>query len=107
MNARMKCDNECKVVIDHVEAITNGSCEDLRQVPPDTTGLVKNGEGEVVSKITPLMMVVNQGGRDWKLRYRALLDAGHDPHKSVDYYGKQRSATDLIRVNHSGPVTAA
>lgn len=96
------------VVIAHVGTITNGTCEELELIPPATTGHVEDKEGAIVSKmITPLFMVINQGGLGWKSRYAALCGAGHDPNRVIEYYGRQTTAKELIQIANPTLLAAA
>jgi hypothetical protein len=79
--------------IDQIDIITNGSISSLKRVRnPNQVGQVVNMDtNEVLSDITPMMMIVNQGAKDCVARVMALQICGGDFHKEISYYNRTES----------------
>ena len=65
-------------------------------------GYVINPEGEKISEITPAIMMLNQREKFWHFRFRALVDAGADIDERVNYYKKETTARELLRLYRGG-----
>ena len=91
------CENKGKIIdIDDIDIITNGSLEDLKQIKnPNQIGKVIDENNEVVSNITPLFMIINQGCKDYKKKISNLVEIGADLDMKIDYYGREISAREL------------
>lgn len=79
--------------IDQIDIITNGSIDELKRVKnPNQVGQVLNKDiNDVLSDITPMMMIVNEGAKDCIARIRALQSCGGDFHKEISYYNRMES----------------
>lgn len=83
--------------IDEIDHITNGSIDQLRNLKnPNQVGQVINKEtNEVLSNITPLIMIINQNASDYRERVAALQAAGADTDMRVSYYGRDTTALEI------------
>lgn len=83
--------------IDEIDTITNGSIDQLRNLKkPNQIGQVINKEtNEVLSSITPLIMIINQSAKDYRERVAALQAAGADMDMRVSYYGRETTALEI------------
>ena len=79
--------------IDQIDIIINGSISSLKRVRnPNQIGQVVNTDtNEVLSDITPMMMIVNQGAKDCVARVMAIQSCGGDFHKKISYYNRMES----------------
>ena len=79
--------------IDQTDIIINGSIDELKTVrEPNQVGQILNKDtNEVLSEITPMMMIVNQSTKDCIVRVRALHSCGGDFHKKISYYNRKES----------------
>ena len=85
-----------KIVIGEANLIINGSDEDLNKIKnPNEIGIVVDGTGTQLSEITPLIMVLNGNSKIAQNQVDALIRAGADPDKKINYYGKEQSARDI------------
>lgn len=88
--------------IDNIDIITNGTPRQLKSIiNPNQIGSVIEPNGNVISEITPLIMIVNKYGKNAKDNYNALIEAGADPNKKINYYNNDRSAYDLAMLYRS------
>ncbi len=70
-------------------------------------GLDPNQIGEVIEKdtnkklseITPLIMVINQSANNCDEKVKKLIELGGDIFMKINYYGKQTSASDIIKAH--------
>ena len=95
MNAR---DNNSKIVgIDQIDILTNGSLEELKTIKnPNQVGTVRNKDDDTIhGEITPLIMMINQGSKNWLERTNILISLGADPNEKINYYGNSMSARDV------------
>ena len=82
--------------INNIDEITNGTLDELKQVDPNQVGQVVNENGNIVSEITPIIMIINQKRTDMPQRLAILRENGGDFDKKIDYYGTQKSANDIM-----------
>ena len=95
MNAR---DNNSKIVgIDQIDILTNGSLEELKTIKnPNQVGTVRNKDDDTIhGEITPLIMMINQGSKNWLERTNILIGLGADPNEKINYYGNLMSPRDV------------
>lgn len=101
----MKENNEKNIIsgIDEIETITNGSIDQLRNLKnPNQVGRVKKrGTNEVLSNITPLIMIINQSAKDYRERVTALQAAGAEIDMRVSYYGKETTALEIATTHRN------
>lgn len=83
--------------IDEIDTVTNGSIDQLRNLKkPNQIGQVINKEtNEVLSSITPLILIINQNASDYRERVAALQAAGADMDMRVSYYGRDTTALEI------------
>lgn len=84
--------------IDDIDTIINGTLQELASIKnPNQIGKVINldDNNSVLSEITPLIMIVNQGCKDYKSRLEILEKNGGDLDMEVNYYNKNISARAL------------
>ena len=82
--------------IDQKDLIINGSIEDLAYITnPNKVGSVIDSTNKTISQITPLIMIINQGSRDYKNRVKALVDIGADMNMNINYYGRETNAFEI------------
>ena len=94
----MKENNDTMITgIDEIDTITNGSIDQLRNLKnPNQVGRVKkSGTNEVLSNITPIIMIINQSAKDCRERVTALQAAGADMDMRVSYYGRDTTALEI------------
>ena len=92
-----KMQNEKKIVnIDNIYQITNGSIEELKLVDPNQIGQVVDKEGNILSDITPIIMIINQNKINVNQRLKIMKENGGDFDKKINYYGTQKSANDIM-----------
>ena len=74
--------------IDQIDIITNGSLEELKNIQnANQIGSILNIDDEsICSEITPLIMVINQGEKDWLSRVKMLISLGADPNNRINYF---------------------
>ena len=66
-------------------------------------GHVKNPSGEVVSEITPLIMVINSAGQDWRKIVQAMVAAGANLDMPIEnYYGRNTTAREIANKYRNG-----
>ena len=95
MNAR---DPNSKIVgIDQIDILTNGSLEDLKTIKnPNQVGAIKNKDDDTIhGEITPLIIIINQGAKDWLKRAEILIGLGADPNQTINYYGNSMNAKEV------------
>lgn len=82
--------------IDQKDIIVNGSIQDLATITnPNQVGSVLDSTNNVISEITPLIMIINQGCKDYKDRVKALVDIGADMNMNINYYGRETNAFEI------------
>ena len=82
--------------INKISEITNGTLDELKQIDPNQVGHVVDENGEIVSEITPIIMIIHQKRNDVVKRLEILRTNGGDFDKKINYYGTQKSANDII-----------
>ena len=89
--------NNNKIIdIDQIELITNGNLEDFDSlINPNQVGKVINSEGEVISEITPLFMIINQNVKVYEKLDR-LKDKDINLYQKIDYYGTPKTAKYIL-----------
>ena len=95
MNPR---DNKNKIVgIDQIDILINGSPEELKMIKhPNQVGNIKNMDDDSIhGEITPLIMIINQGSKDWLKRVEILIGLGADPTQTINYYGNPMNAKEV------------
>ena len=101
----MKNNNEKNQIvgIDNIDVITNGNLEELGNISdPNQIGQVVSSDGTIISNITPLIMIINQGARDYKSRVDKLVEIGGNLDMVVDYYNTNTTARDLSNKYRNG-----
>lgn len=86
------------IEIDDLDTITNGTLQELATIKnPNQIGKVINldDNNRVLSKITPLIMIVNQGCKDYKSRLEILEKNGGNLDMEINYYNQNISARTL------------
>ena len=98
MEMRGNDDMENKIVLEHRDTILEGSLADLATVPDRVGTVVNETTNKTVSQCTALSLVVNQSSKSdkWVKRFNALVNAGHDPKRVFDYWGKDKTVYDII-----------
>lgn len=98
----MSDEKKGKIVnIDNTNLITNSKTSNY------PIGLDPNQIGEVIEKdtnkklseITPLIMVINQSANNCDEKVKKLIELGGDIYMKINYYGKQTSASDIIKAH--------
>jgi len=95
MNAR---DQNSKIVgIDQINILTNGSLEELKTIKnPNQVGTIINKDDNTThGEITPLIMIINQGIKDWLKRVETLIGLGADPNQKIIFYGNSMNAKEV------------
>jgi ABC-type polysaccharide/polyol phosphate transport system ATPase subunit len=99
----MMNENNKIVGIDDIDIITNGTIEELGRVSnPNQIGTVLSEDGTVISNITPLIMIINQGAKDYKKRVDKLVEIGSHLDMDVNYYNSNTTARDLSNKYRNG-----
>ena len=92
-------DREVKIInIDNLDIITNGTLEDMRKINnPNQIGQViyKDNE-EIKSSITPMIMIINQGLKDYRQRLDIFVENGGNLDMEIDYYGRTTTARQIM-----------
>lgn len=91
-------DNKNKIVgIDQIDILTNGSLEDFKTIKnPNQVGTIINKDDDTThGEITPLIMIINQGSKDWLKRAEILIGLGADPNQTINYYGNPMNAKEV------------
>jgi hypothetical protein len=94
----MNVDTKNKIVgIDQIDILTNGSLEDFKTIKnPNQVGSVRNKDDDTTyGEITPLIMIINQGSKDWLKRTEILIGLGADPTQRINYYGNPMNAKEV------------
>ena len=88
---------ENKIInIDQIDIITNGTIEELATLTnPNQIGNIVNPQGESISEITPLIMIINQAS-NLQEKLDILIKNGADIDKEINYYGSKSSARYLL-----------
>jgi hypothetical protein len=89
---------------DEFDIINCGEPEDIvRLANPNKVGHVVNKiKNKTVSDITPLIMIINASGQDWRDMTNALITHGADPDMEVEYYGKTTTAREIANKYRGG-----
>ena len=97
-------ENKNKIVgIDNIDIITNGSIEELGEISnPNQVGKVVSEDGSTISNITPLIMIINQGAKDYKTRVDKLVEIGGDLDMNINYYNISTTARELANKYRDG-----
>tara|TARA_B110001469_G_C9466796_1_gene234815 strand:- start:373 stop:678 length:306 start_codon:yes stop_codon:yes gene_type:complete len=83
--------------IDHIWEIINGSLEKLKHIEPNQVGqVVTTEDGEIVSEITPIIMIINQNSSNRAEKLKIISSIGGDFDKKINYYGNNKSANDIL-----------
>lgn len=91
------------VGIDNIDIITNGSIEELGRISnPNQIGKVVSTDGSAISDITPLIMIINQGANDYKIRVDKLVEIGGNLDMNVNYYNTNTTARDIANNYRDG-----
>ena len=80
---------ETKIInIDNLDIITNGSLKDMDKITnPNQIGqVIYKDNNEVKSDINPIIMIINQGLKDYKERLKILVNNGGDLDMKINYY---------------------
>ena len=97
----MTSDNKNKIVEfsqNDLSLITNGNSDNIKNISnPNNVGHVEDSEGNSISDITPLIMVINAGGsgNEWIEKVNALISVGADPNMEINYYNQNTTAKKL------------
>ena len=81
-------DRETKIIgINNINIITNGTIQDLEKITdPNQIGqVIYKDTNEVKSEITPLIIIINQGKKNYKQRLDVLIENGGNMDKIVNY----------------------
>ena len=81
-----------------ISLITNGNADSIKNISnPNQIGQVKNANDEIISDITPLIMVINAAGTGdiWKQKVYSLISVGADPNMTVNYYNRNTTAKEI------------
>jgi hypothetical protein len=100
-----KCDNRITgFTDDELDLVNWGEPEDMVKFTNiNKVGTVVDFSGKVVSNITPLIMVINSAGQDWRDIVRAMTEAGADLDMSIDnYYGRTTTAREIANQYRGG-----
>lgn len=95
----MKDDLKNRVILEHHDIVFGESLADLATVPDRVGTVVDTTTNKTVSQCTALSLIVNQSSKrdNWVGRFNALVSAGHDPNRVIDYWGKQKTVYDMIQ----------
>ena len=89
--------------IDDIDIITNGSIEELGSISnPNQLGRVVSEDGTFITNITLLIMIINQGAKDYKSRVDKLVEIGADLDNIVDYYNDSTTARNIANTYRNG-----
>lgn len=84
------------VNIRNINIITNGSLDLLATITdPNEIGNIENEQGDIISQITPLFMVINQN-HNLKEKLDILVKNGGDLDKEINYYGSKITARHIL-----------
>ena len=92
------------VGISQIGIIINGDVSEIKKLSKkeaNQVGKVVNSQEEIISEITPAIIILNVSEKGWHSRFRALVDTGADINARVQYHGKETTAHQLL-VNHRG-----
>lgn len=95
----MHGDDLNKVIFEHRDIVVDGTLADLATVPDRVGTVVDKTSNETVSQCTALSLIVNQSSKrnNWVERFNALVNAGHDPNRVFDYWGKNKTVYAVIQ----------
>ena len=81
-----------------------GEPEDMGKFPDiNKIGYVKDPSGKIISEITPLIMVINSAGQDWRRKVQAMVAAGANLDMPIDnYYGRNTTAREIANKYRNG-----
>ena len=82
--------------INNIYEITNGTLDELKEIDPNQVGCVVDENGNTISEITPIIMIINQNRKDMEKRLAILRENGGNFDKKINYYGTQKSANDIM-----------
>ena len=69
---------------------------------PNKVGHVIDEHNEIISDITPLIMLINASGEGWRDVVKALIAQGADPDMEVNYYNKTTTAREIANKYRGG-----
>ena len=79
------------------DAICSENRNLISALDPGIVGQVCDKSGNVVGNTTPLIVALNYCPENWvKNIWNRLVRAGHDPHKKINYFGKNLSALEIL-----------
>ena len=89
---------------EELNIIINGNSEDMvRLSNPNKVGQVVDQYNNVISHITPLIMIINSNRKDWRDIASALIKHGGDPDTRIDnYYKRSTTAREIANTYRNG-----
>ena len=89
---------------EELDLVNWGEPEDMGKFPNiNKLGHVKDSSGKVVSDITPLIMVINSAGQDWREIVQAMVTAGANLDMPIEnYYGRNTTAREIANKYRNG-----
>lgn len=94
-------DNDRKnriVNIDNLDTIINGTLEDMSKIinPNQVGQVIYEDNEEIKSNITPMIMIINEGLKDYRQRIDILVENGGDLDMEINYYGRTTTARQIM-----------
>ena len=90
-----KRDNNKIAGIDGIGIITNGTPLEMEDANPHQIGYVINELGQNISQITPMIMIINQGLKNYKEILDIMIKNGGDIDQVINYYGRETTAREI------------
>ncbi len=89
---------------EELDLVNWGEPEDMGKFPNiNKLGHVKDSSDKVVSDITPLIMVINSAGQDWREIVQAMVAAGANLDMPIEnYYGRNTTAREIANTYRKG-----
>ena len=89
---------------DDLSLINNGNKDTIKNISnPNRVGHVEDPQGNVISDITPLIMVINSAGQDWREIVQAMVAAGANLDMPIEnYYGRNTNAREIANKYRNG-----
>jgi hypothetical protein len=89
---------------DEFDLVNWGEPEDMGKFSNiNKLGKVVDRSGKMLANITPLIMVINSSGQDWREIVQAMVNAGADLDMPVEnYYGRTTTAREIANKYRGG-----
>lgn len=87
-----------KIILDHYETVVGGTLAELANVPDTVGKVVEKETGNEVSECSALSVVLNESAIGWVKRFNALVTAGHDSKRVLNWHGQPKTVYQIMNL---------